>query len=443
MKKALSVLFSLLFLCSISLVAQEFPLTPGPISFKDGEVFVFLGDSITHQCLYTQYVEDYFYTRFPERKIKFINAGISGDVAADALIRFQDEVAGVKPAYVSILLGMNDGSYQKFDEGIFTTYKKDMNTLVARVKSLNATAILMAPTIFDLRQARKGKGWVKDAEKVHYNANLAYYGAWLLQKANREGLHYVDMFSPLNRLTRRGRAEDPDFTLIEDTVHPGPDGQLLMAFSMLQDLGMPEMVSEIHLQHQGGELSRVEIAGGKLGNLKGMSFNFEAESLPWVVPAEAGKGYRLSSAGKEMSREILKITGLSPGKYILKIGAAETGTYSHLQFSDGIHLEENNKTPQYQQALKVAEINKEKNGKNVKAIRDAWWRLKQVRQYEANPTPQGRKRLEDMGIADIKNFKDQFSKSLEPFCRQIAAAEAKIYAANKPEKLEYTIIPVS
>src|SRR5688500_5067517 len=33
----------------------------GPIQLKDGDTFVFLGDSITHQCLYTQYVEDYFY----------------------------------------------------------------------------------------------------------------------------------------------------------------------------------------------------------------------------------------------------------------------------------------------------------------------------------------------------------------------------------------------
>jgi len=55
----------------------------------DGDTVVFLGDSITHQCLYTQYVEDYFYTRFPGKRIHFHNAGVGGDRAANALARFE------------------------------------------------------------------------------------------------------------------------------------------------------------------------------------------------------------------------------------------------------------------------------------------------------------------------------------------------------------------
>ena len=48
------------------------------MKLKDGDTVVFLGDSITHQCLYTQYVEDFFYTRFPGKKIRFHNAGVGG-----------------------------------------------------------------------------------------------------------------------------------------------------------------------------------------------------------------------------------------------------------------------------------------------------------------------------------------------------------------------------
>src|SRR5690242_15012298 len=42
-------------------------LTPpfDKLDLKDGDTVVFLGDSITHQCLYTQYLEDFFYTRYP------------------------------------------------------------------------------------------------------------------------------------------------------------------------------------------------------------------------------------------------------------------------------------------------------------------------------------------------------------------------------------------
>src|SRR6185436_20033885 len=91
-------------------------LTPpiAKIDLKDGDTVVFLGDSITHQCLYTQYVEDYFYTRFPKLHIHFHNSGVGGDRAADALARFDMDVAAYKPKYVTILLGMNDGGYKQW-----------------------------------------------------------------------------------------------------------------------------------------------------------------------------------------------------------------------------------------------------------------------------------------------------------------------------------------
>ena len=63
----------------------------GKLELKDGDSIVFLGDSITHQVLYTQYVEDYFYTRYPKMRLKFHNAGVGGARAWDALQRFDKD----------------------------------------------------------------------------------------------------------------------------------------------------------------------------------------------------------------------------------------------------------------------------------------------------------------------------------------------------------------
>ena len=54
------------------------------LELRDGDGIVFLGDSITHQCLYTQYVEDYFFTRFPQMRLRFHNSGVGGDRCSDA-----------------------------------------------------------------------------------------------------------------------------------------------------------------------------------------------------------------------------------------------------------------------------------------------------------------------------------------------------------------------
>ena len=104
MKRRLTVLFLALVLAAPGF-GQEFKKTLDGVDLYDGDTLVFLGDSITHQCLYTQYVEDYFYTRYPNRRIRLHNAGVSGDQANDALIRFDEDIAEFNPKYVTILIG--------------------------------------------------------------------------------------------------------------------------------------------------------------------------------------------------------------------------------------------------------------------------------------------------------------------------------------------------
>src|SRR2546428_13914101 len=147
------------------------------LELKDGDTLVFLGDSITHQCLYTQYVEDFFYTRYPKVRIHFHNAGVGGDRAKDALTRFDEDVAPYKPKYVTILLGMNDGSYKDFDKAVFDTYQAGMTTILEKIAGLGATAIPMTPTMFDAR-AKRMKNSMDEPRNTYYNGVLPPSGAW-------------------------------------------------------------------------------------------------------------------------------------------------------------------------------------------------------------------------------------------------------------------------
>ena len=213
--------------------APSLPLIPGGIELQDGDTFVFLGDSITHQRLYTQYVETFFYTRFPERRIRFHNAGVGGAQAWDALQRLQTDVTDFQPKYVSILLGMNDGRYQPFNAEIFAKYQRDMTDVVAQLQAAGATPILMSPTMFDSRAAALGKRQRSPEMLAEYNSVLAYFGRWLQHQATENGLAYVDMYGPLNRITLNRRRKDAQFTLIRDAVHPDAPGQVVMALAMI------------------------------------------------------------------------------------------------------------------------------------------------------------------------------------------------------------------
>lgn len=426
---------------------EEFPTPLAKLELSDGDALVFLGDSITHQALYTQYVEDYFYTRFPKMRLRFHNAGVGGAQAWDALQRLDKDVTAYKPKYVTILLGMNDGRYQPFDAGIFGTYQTDMKELIARIHKTGAMPILMTPSMYDSRAAR-----IKDATRKtqspedrleQYNAVLAYFGSWLREQALRGGLGFVDLYGPLNTVTMEQRETDPQFTLIPDAVHPGPSGQLVMAAAMVEQLDLPRPVSSIRIVRapSGRPISRA--TGGKLTDLEvseeGLSFTFLADSLPWAVPEEAQQGADLVKLGHRLSREALEIHELPAGVYELRIDDQPVGMYSAIELERHVELQGNAKTPQYQQALKVAELNRERNAGPIKGIRGAWSQFqgyaRTKAQAEAAPNDQ---KLAAQLAAAAKKIED-LDERVRTHEAEAKRIEDDIYRLNQPQPRKYVL----
>jgi len=434
-----------LALFAISVRADDLKSPLKSLELADGDSVVFLGDSITHQCLYTQYVEDYYYTRFPKLRIKFHNAGVGGARARDALDRFDRDVAAYKPRYVTVLLGMNDGSYRPYDENTFQTYRRDMTELLAKIREIDATPVLMTPTMYDARAARM-RGAKAPAESIElYNATLAYYGAWLRETAVESGDGFVDMYGLLNNLTLAVRKTDPDFTMIKDAVHPDPPGQLVMAFALLNDLDSPATVSEIRIALSSKEPT-AETSGGKLSGLKstagGLEFTWSAEALPFVVPSEAEPGAKMLYLGHALSRELLAATGLPAAAYELKIDDEPVGVFTAAHLARGVELEENDKTPEHFQAAEIARLNKQRNDGPVKQLRNEWSQMQQYyrlkRQAEADPNnAEAAKNLKQQAER-IEGLEERIAKH-EQAAKEI---EDKIFEGNQPAPHKYALSAV-
>jgi len=447
------IALSSVIVITVFCLGTDFTKTPPAVQLEDGDTFVFIGNSITHQCLYTQYVEDYYYTRYPGKRLHFHNAGVSGDVAADVNIRFVEDIQDYKPKYASILIGMNDGQYTEFDHEIFNTYKQDMSVLLEKLDEGGISPILITPTMFDLRAAMKNQTeWVEneDLTNDHYNATLAFFGSWLYQVATERGFGFINMHEPLNRITRENRSDNPEFTLIEDAVHPGPDGQVVMALAFLRDIGADPFVSSIHIDLIKDDWEIIKSGNGKLEKLDGgtVRFRFTAISLPWVLPEEASLGYELTGAGSTMSREIVRITGLEPGNYIMHIDDELVGEYTHLQFATGVELQENELTPQYKQAAEIALLNKKRNEDVIGKMRDLWLVRKLLRQFEESADDYDneeekeeiKKWLEsEFGTTDLDEFLEDFNEELQSLKDKAKSFENQIYELNKPVPRTYKI----
>lgn len=419
--------------------------TKSPPKFvpASGDTIVFLGDSITAQCLYTQYVENYFYTRYPHLRLRFHNAGVSGDTAADALGRFDRDVAAYHPKYVTILLGMNDGAAKVFEPALFDTYQADMRTLLVKIRAIGATPIVLTPTMYDLKATQMNPKNDSRGRGGYYNGVLALYGAWLRELAGEEGLGFVDLHGPLNQFTQQSRKTTPDFTLIPDGIHPDPGGQIIMAYALASDLGLSKRSSTIEITRGTDGAAVAKVTGGKIAEARygdaGVEFTFHPAGLPMSVPEDAKAGAALIPLGHRLSYEALYVHGLAPGRYQLFINEQLIGEYPADVLASKLELQSNERTPQYQQAEQVAALNARRNAESVTPLRDLWRFRKIVQRIRAElaatPNDEAIQRRLVVHGEKVKNFDADIAK----YEAVGQALEDQIYQANQPQLLRFKI----
>ena len=126
------------------------------------------------------------------------------------------------------------------------------------------------------------------------------------------------------------------------------------------------------------------------------------------------------------------------GKYDLKIDGAPIGQFTDAQLAFGMELEGNDKTPQYQQALKVALLNKQRNDTVYQKIRGLYGQLKGKRNEIA--------KLESAKAPDLDAKKEAFAKWHADQKSQVAALledarkiEDQIYIENQPKPRAYEV----
>jgi lysophospholipase L1-like esterase len=434
---------------------SQAPKTADSFTPQDGDTIVFLGDSITHQCMYTQYVEDFFLTRYPDRTIHFHNAGVSGDKAADAQHRFEDDVAARHPKFVTVLLGMNDGQYKDFNPEIFATYQQDMTSLLDSVKSIGAKAIVMTPTPFDHHQleVRLNDPTFRFKDRpfsAQYNSVLGFFSGWLRETAGQRSLPCIDQWGPLNDIMFTERRSNPSFTLIPDAIHPGEDGQFIMAFNLLSQFNPDrKSVSSITVTKTGDKWNAA--GAGKVTELKelpdgkGLSFKHLATALPWVVPDKgsadslkwesnnpAAVGKSLTHAGHRLGSEVLKVSGLAPGQYEILIDGRTIGKpVPHTILAGKLELQDNPATPEYAQAMEVALLNRERNDKSVRPLRDTWGKIKGMRNQLNHAKGEDRARIEKEIAAKIAGANELVALGAE--------YEAKLHKLAQPVAHTYEL----
>ncbi|GHT75635.1 lipase [Spirochaetia bacterium] len=164
---------------------------------------------------------------FPEKKLRFINRGISGNRAIDLLRRYETDFKALQPDLVSILIGIND-TWRRYDSGDPTTaaeFEKNYRTLLENLKRdlPRAAIVIMEPFLL---KTDPPKNWREDLDpKIQAVRSLAK--------------EYADVFIPLDGILNSYAVDgQKEASMAADGVHPTPTGHGIIAVQWLKALGI-------------------------------------------------------------------------------------------------------------------------------------------------------------------------------------------------------------
>lgn len=232
---------------------------------ENGDVVLFIGDSITQAGDYITQVEAYLLTARPQEEFVIRNHGRSSETVAGTsepdhpgrrpwvLDRFTRDVASHKPNVLIACYGMNDGNYHPFDWYRFEKYQAGMRQLIERAEKEAKVRqlVLMTPPPFDASRRQ-----VSDPDAINYGYKFAapnyddalnVYSEWLMALKTDE-LPVVDLHSAIGDAVRSRRLKKASFHVAPDAVHPNATGHWLIAAELLAELGEGPPAQAIQLQ---------------------------------------------------------------------------------------------------------------------------------------------------------------------------------------------------
>lgn len=200
------------------------------LQLNAGDKIVAIGDSITAAGGYLRNIDGVLAEQHPDLKIpRIINKGIGGQKAEDLIRRFDRDVVQLKPAVVTICIGINDVWHRlnrPHNEDVLAAYKRNVSQMVEAAQKAGIQVILLTPTV------------IQEDSNSDGNKRLAKYVAANKEISAEKNCQMVDLHGMfLAALKTRSEVQERGW-LTGDGVHMSPLGDTLMATGVLHALGI-------------------------------------------------------------------------------------------------------------------------------------------------------------------------------------------------------------
>jgi lysophospholipase L1-like esterase len=332
--------FALLLAFSSAVLGESKPTAVLPANAR----LAIIGDSITEQKLYSKYLETYLLACAGRIDVKCFQFGWSGERADGWAARAENDLSVFSPTVATTCYGMNDGGYVPYNAGVGGAYEKNMRNAVAKMRAAGVQQMALgSPGAVDTKFFNRPTG----TTAAQYNESLAKLRDIDRKLATEFGTAFANVHDEMIDAMAKAKAKlGEDYDVCgRDGVHPGANGQLLMAAAFLKALGLRGEIGTITVDMNGAPTASEghEAAGGN-GTAEVTSTKW-----PFCFEGDAKAGTRsilpFCDFNEKLNRFTLRVKNLNAAKAKVSWGA-ESKEFSKEQLEKGINLAaEFSKTP--------------------------------------------------------------------------------------------------
>ncbi len=195
---------------------------------RPGDRLLFVGDSISTGNCYATIAKEYFTTNMPGSGIQVEVLSRSGGSAVDGLELLKVALEQSPPSVVFVMFGINDTGWNN---------KESLRKSLRFIKYLNQYADLREQYDFDLVFLREipvisGRDNAAAAGKINGVLDCLQTAQSLLARVR--GVPVIDVRGAYEEALYDIRISKPDFTFATDGIHPGAEGQKIIANEILR-----------------------------------------------------------------------------------------------------------------------------------------------------------------------------------------------------------------
>jgi lysophospholipase L1-like esterase len=338
---------------SIALVAGAFvavlpAVSPAQVGLAPGSRVAIIGDSITEQKLYIKYMECYLLACAGVPDLHVMQFGWSGETAGGFAHRAENDLAVFQPTVATLCYGMNDGGYQPWRDEIGASYEKNMRAVLDRLEAAGVkTVVVGSPGAVDTDFFRPGQTMGDAPAHAAYNDTLAHLRDVDRRLASEKGQRFADVHAAMaDAMQRAKQTLGAQYDVCgRDGFHPGPNGQLLMAYAFLKALGLDGGIGAIVVDMKAG--ARQPGPGHRIVREShgegGASVDLESTRWPFCFNGDAqGSGGTRSIVpfvdfNQDLNRLVLTVTGLDAARAKVTWGE-ESREFPRDRLAAGVNL---------------------------------------------------------------------------------------------------------